>query len=173
MSEQNITVTEMQESDIPLIADYWLTADKTYLQNMGVDLKKMPAPEEWLSMLQSQLNKPYKEKASYCTIWQLNGKPIGHCNVNKIIFGQDAYMHLHIWNAAERKLGLGADFIKQSLPYFFNNLQLKKICCEPYALNPAPNKVLAKAGFTFIKEYSTIPGSLNFEQPVKLWQIDV
>jgi hypothetical protein len=26
-------------------------------------------------------------------------------------------------------------------------------------------------GFEFIKEYITIPGFLNFEQPVRLWQL--
>lgn len=58
-----------------------------------------------------------------------------------------------------------------TLPYFFNKLQLKRLYCEPYALNPAPNKTLEKVGFTFVKEHLTIPGSLNFEQPAKLWEL--
>ena len=58
-----------------------------------------------------------------------------------------------------------------SLSYFFKHLKLQKVVCEPYALNDAPNKTLKKAGFNFIKEYTTIPGSLNFEQPVKQWSL--
>jgi RimJ/RimL family protein N-acetyltransferase len=58
-----------------------------------------------------------------------------------------------------------------TLPLFFERLQLKKLYCEPYALNSAPNKSLEKVGFEFIKEYITIPGSLNFEQPVKRWEL--
>ena len=58
-----------------------------------------------------------------------------------------------------------------TLPYFFTHLQLQKICCEPYAQNPSPNKGLAKAGFTFIKQINaTIPGLLNFEQTVAHWK---
>jgi len=80
-------------------------------------------------------------------------------------------MHLHLWNKDVRKKGYGTRFVKLSLPYFFGNYQLKKLFCEPYALNPAPNKTLEKAGFEFIKEYTTIPGFINFEQPVCLWEM--
>ena len=61
--------------------------------------------------------------------------------------------------------------VKMTLPYFFENLKLKKMYSEPYALNPAPNRILKKVGFEFVKEYTTIPGSLNFEQPVKRWEL--
>lgn len=169
---QELTVREIKESDIELIIQYWLTASDDYLTALGVDLDKIPSKADWQRMLASQIALPYQEKQSYCTIWELNDKPIGHSNVNKIIFGKDAFMHLHIWHAEERKMGLGVAFIKRSLPFFFKNLQLKKIYCEPYAVNEAPNKTLAKAGFHFIKEYTTVPGSINFEQPVKLWEIN-
>ena len=56
-----------------------------------------------------------------------------------------------------------------TIPCYFKNLQLKKLICEPYALNPAPHKTLEKLGFQFEKEYVTVPGSINFEQPVKRW----
>jgi len=38
-------------------------------------------------------------------------------------------------------------------------------------LNPAPHKTLEKAGFHLAKEYTTVPGSINFEQQVKQWLI--
>ncbi len=80
-------------------------------------------------------------------------------------------MHLHIWNSEVRKMGLGTQLVKMSLPYFFKNMNLKKLYCEPYALNPAPNNTLKKVGFEFVKEYITIPGFLNFEQQVNLWEL--
>ncbi len=58
-----------------------------------------------------------------------------------------------------------------SLPFFFKNLQLKNVFCEPYALNPAPNRTLEKVGFECLEEYVTVPGYLNFEQPVKRWRM--
>ena len=66
---------------------------------------------------------------------------------------------------------MGLELVKLTLPHFFEKLKLRKLYCEPYALNPAPNKTLARAGFELMKEYTTTPGPLNFEQPVKLWQM--
>lgn len=138
---------------------------------MGVDLNKMPGREQWLSMLAEQLHQPYQQKKSYCIIWLWAGKPIGHCNVNRIIFAEEAYMDLHIWYARVRSLRLGRALIRLTLPWFFTHRQLQKICCKPYAQNPSPSKALAKAGFTFIKQINaTIPGLLNFEQTVAHWK---
>jgi RimJ/RimL family protein N-acetyltransferase len=167
----SLSVREMTAEDIPLIAQYWLTADAAYLEGMGVDVSKMPAEADWHKMLTQQLSQAYTEKQSYCMIWLLDGRPIGHSNVNKIVYGQEAYMHLHIWYAAERQMGLGQQFIRLSLPYFFQNLQLKIVYCEPYALNPSPNKTLEKVGFTLLKNYTTTPGWLNVEQSVNLWAL--
>lgn len=60
-------------------------------------------------------------------------------------------MHLHLWEANKRRKGIGAQLVKLSLAYFFNDLKLKQLFSESYALNSAPNKVLKKIGFTFIK----------------------
>jgi len=78
-------------------------------------------------------------------------------------------MHLHLWHSTQRQKGLGAELVKLTLPYYFNKLKLKKLYSEPYALNPAPNKTFEKLGFELMKEYITIPGYLNFQQPVKQW----
>lgn len=168
-----LSVRDIKESDIELIVNYWKTAEPGYLAGMGVDTGKMPLIDEWRIMLAEQIQLPYDQKKSYCTIWELDGRPVGHSNVNKIIFGEEAFMHLHIWYAAERKMGFGVQFIKLSLPLFFINLHLKKVYCEPYALNAAPNRTLHRAGFHFVKEYITIPGAINFEQPVNLWEIQL
>ena len=167
----NLSVREIQKKDINSIADYWLCSTPGFLQQMGVDLKKLPARAQWEKMLNEQLNQPYTEKKSYCIIWQAEGDAVGHSNVNKIIFGKEAFMHLHLWNTGDRQKGFGTALVKMTLPYFFKNLKLKKLYCEPYSLNPSPSKTLEKTGFTFVKEYITIPGSINFEQPVKLWEL--
>jgi len=173
MEKNSVNVRELTRKDIPLIADYWLTSDAEYLCSLGVDSTKLPSNEQFTSMLQSQLKISYEEKKAYALIWEEDGKPIGHSNVNPIVYGDHAFMHLHIWEAGNRKKGFGEDLIKLSLPYYFTNLKLKKLYCEPYAHNPAPNNLLQKAGFTFVKEYVTTPGSITFEQPVKLWEITI
>lgn len=166
-----LSVREIQASDIDAIIRYWLESDGAFLEGMGVDLNKMPGREVWKQMLSEQLNQSYEEKKSYCMIWQADQVPVGHSNVNKIIFGEEAYMHLHLWGSKERQKGMGTDLVKMTLPLFFEKMHLKKIFCEPYALNPAPNRTLEKVGFELVKTHTTTPGWLNFEQPVNLWEL--
>ncbi len=169
--ENNLTVRTIEERDIPLIVDYWLKSDPDFLVSMGVDLDKLPSGRELTEMLKSQIDSPLKEKKSYALIWEEYNQPIGHCNVNQIVYGQQAHMHLHIWHKKLRQKGIGQKLVRLSLPFFFEDLELKVVYCEPYALNPAPNKTLKRVGFSFIKTYRTIPGSLNFEQEVNQWKL--
>lgn len=168
---KSLSVREIQLEDIDYIIQYWLKSDPDYLVSLGVDLTKLPSESGLRQMLLSQLNTPIENKLSYALIWQVDQQAVGHCNVNNIQFGHEAYMHLHLWQSTHRRKGMGTSLVKQSLPYFFNDLKLNQLICEPYALNPAPNKTLAKIGFEFEKEYTTIPGSLNFEQQVNRWKL--
>ena len=167
------SVREIQAPDIEPITNYWLNSDDAFLTSMGVDLKKMPSREQWHQMLASQLTQAYTEKQSYCTIWEINGQAVGHCNINKIKFGEEAYLHLHLWQPNDRQKGVGTTFVKMSLPYFFTNLQLKRLYSEPYSLNPGPNKTLEKVGFQLLQTMVTTPGWLNFEQEVNLWALNL
>jgi RimJ/RimL family protein N-acetyltransferase len=167
--EHFLSVREMNENDIPLIVSYWLDADPLHLQGMGVDLEKLPPRQNLMQILEQQLQLPLDEKRSYCIIWEYEGSPVGHCNTNPTAYGEAAYMHLHIWDTDKRKKGMGFSFLKKTIPLFFERLKLLNLYSEPFALNPAPNHALKKYGFELEKEYTTIPGSLNFEQPVKRW----
>ena len=166
MNETNLSVREIQEQDIESLSNYWFNADNDFLITMGVDLAKMRTRSEWEAMLMEQINSTVENKKSYCVIWLLNNKTVGHSNINKIKIGEEAYMHLHLWNSDSRKKGLGIEFIKLTLPYFFEKFKLQNLFCEPYALNPAPNKAIEKVGFEFVKKYTTTPGFINFEQEV-------
>ena len=171
MNENNLSVRELQEGDIDAITKYWLGSSHDFMKGMGVDVNKLPNIEQWRAMLEKQLSQPFNEKDSYCMIWLMNSKPVGHSNVNKIKFGEEAYMHLHLWHSGTRMEGIGTNLVKMTIPYFFKNIQLKTLYCEPYALNPAPRKTLERVGFKLIKEYITTPGFICFEQPVSLWEM--
>ena len=166
-----LQVRPIEKKDIPQLVDYWMNASPDYLVGMGVDLDKMPDRASLTKMLEKQIELDIQEKLSYALIWDIDGEPSGHCNVNNIVYGEEAQMHLHLWHSGKRKSGLGTKLVKMSVARFFEDLQFQQLWCEPYALNPAPHRVLEKAGFQFIKEYKTIPGSINFEQNVKQWRM--
>lgn len=166
------SVREIRPPDIPLIADYWLLAEPEDLLLMGADPSKLPSRAQFTQQLSRQIVSPYGRKQSYALLWLLDGQPAGHCNVNKIKHGEEAYLHLHLWEPDTRQKGMGLHLLRLSLPYFFEKLALKRLFSEPYAHNPAPNRTLERLGFTLVKEHRCTPGDINFEQEVKRWQMD-
>lgn len=171
MKELRTKTRELSHFDVHLILAYWYTSDEVYLRSLGADINKLPPKKAMEEMLQMQLISDYSDKSSYAIIWELDDIPIGHCNVNQIKFGKSAFMHLHLWDDAHREKGIGSKLVLQSLPYFFENLKLDVLYCEPYALNPAPNKTLQKVGFEFEMKHISTPGSINFEQEVNRWKL--
>lgn len=165
----SISVVPGEPHHYERIVDYFVNGDSLFLHGMGVDPRLLPSREVWLQRLSKNHERPISQRDIFYVIWYLDGAPIGHSNVNKIIFEQEAYMHLHMWQPQTRKHGLGLRFVKQSIPHYFKNFRLKNLYCEPYAHNAAPNKTLRKLGFTFVKEYETVPGPISYVQPVNRW----
>ncbi len=149
--------------------NYFLRADDDFLAGMGVDPSRLPRADTWKSLLKQDLNRSIQNRQFYYVIWELDHQSMGHSNLNKIIFGQEAYMHLHIWAPKNRQSGLGGYFLTQSIARYFTFFNLQNLFCEPYAMNPGPNKTLAKVGFELVKTYRTTPGWINFEQTVNRW----
>ena len=165
------TISELSANDIDPIINYFLQADHAFLHAMGVDPKKLPNGDDWRQRLLEDLNCPIPERQYYYLMWELDDRPVGHSNINKIIFGTEAYMHLHLWELSIRQSGHGAHFIRSSIDRYFETFNLQTLLCEPYRLNPAPNKTLAKIGFELIKTYETTPGWINFQQTVNRWAL--
>lgn len=168
---EQVSIRELNSDDIPLVVDYFLEADIEHLINMGVDIDKLPDRETWIKQIQNELNKPNEEKKLYYLIWMIDNIPIGHSNINKIEYKDHAYMHLHIWDTDRRHGGLAKKFVPLSLSRYFNLFQLEHLYCEPYALNPSPNRVLQALGFVYVKQYECIPGPINVLQFVNRYEL--
>jgi [ribosomal protein S5]-alanine N-acetyltransferase len=164
-----IAVRHVEINDHENIVDYFLDSDKDFLISLGVDISKLPTKQEWLDILKLNFELTIYQKKFFYIIWLANNKSVGHSNINKIIFAKEAYMHLHIWHNQIWQKGIGTQFLKLSLPYYFNLFKLENLYCEPAAVNNAPNKTLEKIGFEFVKTYNTIPGWINTYQTVNRW----
>ncbi len=167
----SLKVRETTQEDIEYFVNYWLGSSPEFLAGMGVDIRKKPNKKQLVDLVSSQIGIPMENRKSYFLTWLINNKPIGCSNVNQIVFGKQAFMHLHLYNRDNRQKGIGTKFVKKSLPFYFENLNLQQLFCEPYSLNPAPNKTVEKIGFEFVKQYKTIPGASNFEQLVNQWKL--
>ena len=169
MTNPQLSVREMHADDVQSIIGYWQNSPDDHLIGVGVELGKLPDEQTMHSGISSQLDQAPEEKQAYALIWELDGKPVGHSNINQIVFGSHANMHLHIWEMEIRKLGYGQEWVRMSLPFYFTNFELDRLICEPMQTNHGPNNLLPKLGFTHDKDYITIPGSHCYEQKVSRW----
>jgi len=162
-------IRELEVGDVDRVINYFLQADHAFLKGMGADPEKLPAPDAWRRLLLEDLARPLSKRHFYYLVWELEGSPIGHSNINKIVFGDNATMHLHLWEPGKRNSGNGTYFIAECISRYFEAFGLQNLFCEPYAMNLAPNKVLLKIGFEFVKQYDTTPGWISFHQTVNKW----
>jgi ribosomal-protein-alanine N-acetyltransferase len=154
-----------------LMLDYFYNADDRFLLGMGVDRRKLPERAKWLDALVADHEKPDNEKDRFYLVWILRGDRVGHSSINKIVPGNEAFIHLHLWNSQLRRGGLGTEFVRRSASFYFERFNLKKLVCEPYAENPAPNRVLEKLGFAFVGRHRTTPGVIAYEQDVNRYEL--
>jgi RimJ/RimL family protein N-acetyltransferase len=154
-----------------LMLDYFHKADDPFLRGMGVDRLKLPERDKWLEALLVDHEKPDKERDRFYLVWIFRGRRIGHSSINKIVPGTEAFIHLHLWNSQLRRAGLGTEFVRRSVNFYFERFNLKKLVCEPWAENLAPNRVLKKLGFAFVRRYRTTPGVIAYEQDVNRYEL--
>lgn len=166
-----MTIHPATGKDIHSILDYWYSLDAAAMKAMGASIHNLPTRDDFQKSLALQFVLPLEERKAYCLIWKLGEEAIGHCNTNPTFYGDHAFMHLHIWKAKHRSQGYGSQFVKLSIPHFFETLKLKVLHSQPYAENAASSRTLEKAGFKYTGEKTCTPGSLSFEQQVKCWEI--
>jgi len=162
----------MQLSDTDVIIDYFHSASPEFLNTLGIDPSRLPERARWKAIFERLFALPIEERNFFAIVWELDGKLAGWSSADKIVFGQEAYMHLHILEPERRQSGNGTFFVKESAKIYFDTLRIARLFCEPYALNVAPNRTLQAAGFKYVKTHETVPGPLNFHQPVTRWMLE-
>jgi RimJ/RimL family protein N-acetyltransferase len=167
-----LTVREMAGSEIDIINEYFLRSTPEHLEILGVDPSRLPAPERWRERFAQECAQPIEQRAWIVVIWLLNDRPIGFSTSDKIAYGEQANMHLHVVDPECRNRGYGVECVRRSVDVYFERLKLKRLFCEPNAFNVAPNRTLQKAGFKYLKTHMTVPGPLNYHQAVTRWVIE-
>lgn len=167
-----LTIREMKLEEVGMIVNYFHQSTPEYLEMSGVDPTRLPPPEKWLEYYRREYSKPVVKRKTYLVIWKVEDAPIGFSIADKIIYGKEAYMHLHILDPEHRNVGRGTACVKETSKIYFDALQLERLICEPNAFNVAPNRTLQSAGFKYIKTHKTVPGLLNYHQAVTRWMLE-
>jgi RimJ/RimL family protein N-acetyltransferase len=126
----------------------------------------------WRESYAAEFSKPPKKRSVLLVLWELDGTPLGFSIADKIRVGDQANMHLHIVDPKRRGAGYGTECVRRTASIYFDVLQIERLFCEPNAFNVAPNRTLARAGFTYVKTHMTVPGPLNYHQAVTRWALE-
>jgi len=167
-----LQVREMRLDETPLVVDYFHSSTPEHLEMLGVDPTRLPPKDAWTSLFEGQFSLPVSKRRGCFVIWIMDGRAIGFSSCDKIVFGKQANMHLHVTEPSLRQRGIGAQCVRQSVDIYFRALEIKQLFCEPHAFNVGPNRTLQRAGFKYVKTYMTVPGPLNFHQAVNRWIIE-
>src|SRR5947209_3868579 len=159
-------------SETDIIIDYFHSASPELLNILGVDPSRLPERAQWKARFEHLFSLPIEERNFFAILWEIDGRPAGWSSADRIVFGEEAYMHLHVLDPARRGQGNGTFFVRESANIYFDILRISRHFCEPHALNVAPNRTLQAAGFKYVKTHETVPGPLNFHQPVTRWVLE-
>jgi RimJ/RimL family protein N-acetyltransferase len=167
-----VIVRPMTLEEADRIIAYFHTSTPEHLEILGVDPSRLPSASDWQRRYAQMFEQPVEQRASFIVSWLDGDRFIGFSTTDKISFGEQANMHLHIVEPSLRNSGIGTACVTQSVDIYFATLKLKRLFCEPNAFNVAPNRTLQKAGFKYLKTHMTVPGILNFRQPVNRWVVE-
>jgi RimJ/RimL family protein N-acetyltransferase len=165
-------VQEMALDEVGIVIDYFHGATPEHLELLGVDPTRLPPPPVWRERYVQEYAKAIEQRATLLVIWKSGNQPIGFSSADKIVFGRQANMHLHVLRPEDRNSGFGTACVAQTAELYFNALKLERLFCEPNAFNVAPNRTLQRVGFRYVKTHNTVPGPLNFHQAVTRWVLE-
>jgi len=167
-----LSVRPMNSSEVDIIIDYFTKSSCEHLELLGVDPTRIPSRSAFRKGFLFEFERALDQRSNMLVGWYLDENPIGFSTTDKIVFGDHAYMHLHLIKPEDRKRGTGTECVRRSVDIYFETLHLKRLYCEPNAFNTAPNRTLQKAGFRYLKTHMTVPGYLNYHQAVTRWVVE-
>ncbi len=167
-----LTVREMTLAETEIIIDYFHGATPEHLEMLGVDPTRLPPPDAWRERFKRECALPVEKRNALLVIWLSDDSPVGFSTSDKIIYGEQAGMHLHVIDPERRNKGIGTECVRRSADLYFERSKLKRLFCEPNAFNVAPNRALQKAGFKYLKTHKTVPGPINFHHAVTRWVME-
>ncbi len=168
----SLLVREMALGEVDLVIEYFHGSTPEHLETLGVDPTRLPRRGEWRAWYEAEYAKPIEARSTLLVIWELEGVAVGFSTADKITYGEQAHMHLHIVDPRRRRSGVGTACVRETVGLYFDALKLRRLFCEPNAFNVAPNRTLQSAGFKYLKTYNTVPGPLNHHQAVTRWVVE-
>lgn len=143
----NLHIRPIRSEDAASLNRYWESNTADDLERMGElnrpDLKMTQAFIE--AFCASPLDPRTTEED--IRIWCVDESPIGYSTLKSIRFGDEAQIHLHVWDKTQRRKGFSSFLFCQTALAFIEAFELKRLYCQPHVGNPMPHGMLRKIGF--------------------------
>ncbi len=169
---QVCSVWESAAEELSIRIDYFHANTDQQLEMMGVDRDLLPERDTWLLDAQADLSLPLERRDTVSLVWLLGDSVVGFSTANRIVVGEQAFMHFHLIDRSNRGRGLGARFVRLSAAHYVTALRLQRLYSEPKALNIAANRTLQSAGFKYEFSHHVPPGPINEPQIASRWVLD-
>jgi hypothetical protein len=96
----------MQLSEMSIRINYFHEASDEHLRLLRVDRSLLPTRQAWRTFYQKDYARPIRERINYSLVWRRGGQVVGFRSTDRIDFGNQAFMHLHLSEAEQRNTGL-------------------------------------------------------------------
>lgn len=145
-----LAIRELQPNDAYLINKYWEETTDEDLARMGE--VRRPDPKGTIEFINEYCAKrlPPSRSEEEIVIWMCENNPIGYCTLKQIKYGDEAQIHIHMWERTLRGKGLGSILFCLSAKKYIGDFQLKNLYCQPKHDNAMPNGMLKRVGFEFL-----------------------
>jgi RimJ/RimL family protein N-acetyltransferase len=135
-----ITVSELQRTDIEKILNYWFGSSSLDLRTMiGIDPQKMPSRRSMREGLEFKASQ--KNVLPTILIVRVRDVGIGAHELTHIEPHVSAIMHAHIWSAEHRGRGIGTVSYLRAMERFFEAHGLQRIIFDTPTKNMAANRL--------------------------------
>ncbi|MEO0336450.1 MAG: GNAT family protein [Pseudomonadota bacterium] len=150
----NVTVRDLDFSDIPFVLDYWYESDPNFLTGMGVDLTKLGGKEEFHASLSKRIEssqslpEPNMSALMICE----DERPVGFHTISPLTVGESGVFHAHVFDSSMRGRGIGLRSYPLACQVFMNRFSLEKILFKTPLQNKAAIRVKEKLGLKSVGE---------------------
>ncbi len=164
-----LMVREFTQADADMVINFFRSLSPEEAALFGLANTTLAYMEEWYQNLSKTLYLPLHKANYYFLIWEVNDKPFGFSFVDRIVYGEEGYMHCYILDPKQRSAGRGKAMVEHSAKVFFDQFKFDELFAEPYVLNTPANRVLQSNGFKLLHAHNNTSPEMAYNTPVNQW----
>lgn len=154
-----VTIRDVEESDIEALVSYWHDSDPAYLSSLGVNVAKLASREQtkcrFLSSIPGAQDNP--ERATF--IVTSDGQPVAYTNLN-FSSTEEAYVHFHTFERSALVKGVVYLLFPEMFRIFFRRFPLNRLIMQTSPENENITRFLGSFGLVPRRVYISKPDGM-------------